>query len=77
MSPNLSAADHDRRRPGVNHLAFRGGSRDAVDALMEAAVGHGWSPLYAERYPHAGGADHHACWLEDARGFKVEVVAEV
>ena len=75
-SPNLSSPDHDRRRPGVNHLAFRGGGRDAVDALMAAAVGHGWSPLYADRYPHAGGADHYAGWLEDARGFKVEVVAE-
>ncbi|MFE6734267.1 VOC family protein [Microbacterium sp. NPDC057650] len=74
-SPNLTAAEHDRRRAGVNHLAFHGGSREAVDALMADAAGHGWHPLYMERYPHAGGADHYAGWLENAAGFKIEVVA--
>lgn len=36
----------------------------------------GWAPLYAERYPHAGGPDHYAAYLEDAFGHKVEVVAD-
>lgn len=75
-SPNLTASEHDRRRPGVNHLAFRGGSKDAVAAVMDAAAAHGWEQLYSERYPHAGGADHYAGWLENATGFKVEVVAD-
>ena len=75
-SPNLAGTSHDRRRPGVNHLAFEGGSRAAVDALMADAVAHGWRPLYHDRYPHAGGPDHYAGWLENAAGFKVEVVAE-
>ncbi|MDR2997343.1 MAG: glyoxalase [Microbacterium sp.] len=74
-SPNLTSAEHDRRRAGLNHLAFHGGSRDAVDALITDAALHGWRPLYAERYPHAGGAEHYAGWLENAAGFKVEVVA--
>ena len=74
-SPNMSSADHDRRRPGVNHLAFHGGSSAQVDALIRAAPAHGWTPLYADRYPHAGGEDHYAGWLENAAGFKVEVVA--
>ncbi|REJ07628.1 glyoxalase [Microbacterium bovistercoris] len=74
-SPNLSDGEHDRRRPGVNHVAFHGGSQKAVDALMADAPARGWQPLYAERYPHAGGADHYAGWLENAAGFKVEVVA--
>lgn len=74
-SPNLSAEEHDRRRPGVNHLAFRGGARGEVDALMKAATAHGWHPLYHERYPNAGGAEHYAGWLENAAGFKVEIVA--
>ncbi|QMU97677.1 DUF2785 domain-containing protein [Microbacterium esteraromaticum] len=74
-SPTLSADRHDRRRPGVNHLAFHGGSRGEVDALMEVAPQHGWSPLYADRYPHAGGEAHYAGWLENSAGFKVEVVA--
>ena len=75
-SPNLSAVDHDRRRPGVNHLALWGGSRTEVDAVMSVAAAHGWQPLYGDRYPHAGGPDHYAGWLENAEGFKVEIVAE-
>ncbi|MDO8147398.1 VOC family protein [Isoptericola sp. b515] len=67
-SPNLSAADHDRRRAGMNHLAFDGGTSDQVDALMAAGPAHGWTPLYGERYPHAGGPDHYAGWLENAAG---------
>jgi catechol 2,3-dioxygenase-like lactoylglutathione lyase family enzyme len=76
-SPNLTDAEHDRRRAGVNHLAFRGGSRAAVDAVMAEGPDHGWTPLYAERYPHAGGPDHYAGWLENSDGFKVEIVADV
>ncbi|HWS51249.1 MAG TPA: VOC family protein [Microbacterium sp.] len=75
-SPNVSAADHDRRRPGVNHLAFWGGTRSEVDALMAAAPRHGWRRLYDARYPHAGGPDHYAGWVENSAGFKVEIVAE-
>ncbi|MBF4551898.1 VOC family protein [Pseudoclavibacter sp. VKM Ac-2888] len=75
-SPNMSNAGHDRRRPGVNHLAFRGGSASVVDALVRSAPDNGWLPLYAERYPHAGGVDHYAGWLENSSGFKVEVVAD-
>lgn len=75
-SPNISAADHDRRRPGMNHLALRGGSPADVDAMISAAPFNGWRPLYQDRYPHAGGPDHYAGWLENAEGFKVEIVAE-
>lgn len=75
-SPNLTDAVHDRRRAGLNHLALHGGERIAVDALMAEAPAHGWRPLYAERYPHAGGKQHYAGWLENASGFKVEVVAD-
>ncbi|MBO9625880.1 MAG: VOC family protein [Microbacterium sp.] len=74
-SPNLSGTTHDRRAPGVNHLAFRAGAPDDVDAIMSAAAEHGWRPLYHERYPHAGGPDHYAGWLENAAGFKAEIVA--
>lgn len=43
---------------------------------MVAATSHGWTALYAERYPHAGGPDHYAGWLESSAGFKVELVAD-
>lgn len=75
-SPHLVDARHDRRRPGVNHLAFVVGGERAVDDIMRSAPAHGWAPLYGERYPHAGGPDHYAGWLENAGGFKVEIVAD-
>lgn len=75
-SPNLASTPHDRRAPGVNHLAFHGGAPAHVDAIMAAAPTNGWRPLYHERYPHAGGPDHYAGWLENAQGYKLEIVAD-
>jgi catechol 2,3-dioxygenase-like lactoylglutathione lyase family enzyme len=66
---------HDRRREGVNHLAFRGGSPEDVDRILSDAPAKGWTPLYQDRYPHAGGPDHYAGWIENASGFKAEIVA--
>lgn len=74
-SPNLAGTTHDRRAPGVNHLAFKAGTPSAVDAIMAVAPRHGWKPLYQDRYPHAGGPAHYAGWLENSSGFKAEVVA--
>lgn len=75
-SPNLTGSTHDRRSPGVNHLAFRAGGPGRVDELMADAPAHGWHPLYQDRYPHAGGPAHYAGWLENSGGFKAEVVAD-
>ncbi|MGQ4361001.1 VOC family protein [Streptomyces sp. SAS_272] len=66
---------HDRLRPGLNHLAFHAASPSALDALVAQAPGHGWRPLFAERYPHAGGPEHYAAYLENSDGFEVELVA--
>lgn len=74
--PAVSDAPHDRRLPGMNHIALNGGSSSDVDRIMGEAASHGWHPLYTARYPHAGGPDHYAGWLENSAGFKVEVVAE-
>lgn len=74
-SPALSVAEHDRRRPGLNHVAFHGGSRTDVDALVVEAVTHGWTVLFRDRHPFAGGADHYAAYLEDLDGYEVELVA--
>lgn len=73
--PHVRGTVHDRRLPGVNHLAFDGGTPADVDAMMHEASAHGWRPLYHDRYPHAGGPDHYAGWLENGDGFKAEVVA--
>ncbi|MGW0835331.1 VOC family protein [Streptomyces prunicolor] len=67
---------HDRMRPGLNHLAFHvDGGRAELDALVGAAAAHGWTPLFADRYPHAGGPEHCAAYMENEEGFEVELVA--
>jgi catechol 2,3-dioxygenase-like lactoylglutathione lyase family enzyme len=75
QSPALTADRHDRRRPGLNHLAFHIESRTLVDALVAQAPAHGWRLLFSDRHPHAGGEQHYAAYLEDTDGFEVELVA--
>ncbi|SNT21823.1 Catechol 2,3-dioxygenase [Streptosporangium subroseum] len=75
QSPALSADKHDRCRPGLNHLAFHVENRAMVDTLAERAPRHGWTLLFPERHPHAGGEHHYAAYLEDADGFEVELIA--
>lgn len=66
---------HERRRPGLNHVAFHAGTRAEVDAVVARAPEHGWSLLFADRHPYAGGPGHYAAYLEDVAGFEVELVA--
>lgn len=75
QSPALSDGLHDRQRPGLNHLAFHSGSRSETDRLVADAAGHGWTLLFGEDHPHAGGPDHYAGYLANADGFEVELVA--
>lgn len=75
QSPALAGDVHDRLAPGLNHLAFHGGTREEVDRIVEEAPANGWSILFPDRYPHAGGPDHYAAYLEDGDGYEVEVVA--
>jgi catechol 2,3-dioxygenase-like lactoylglutathione lyase family enzyme len=74
-SPALTADHHDRFRPGLNHLAFHAGSREQVDALAAEAPAHGWTPLFPDRYPHAGGPRHYAAYVTNTDGFEAELVA--
>jgi catechol 2,3-dioxygenase-like lactoylglutathione lyase family enzyme len=66
---------HERRRAGVNHLAFHAGTSADVERLTHAALADGWTLLFADRHPFAGGPDHVAAYLADAAGFEVELVA--
>ena len=66
---------YDRRRAGLNHLAVTA-DRSTVDRLIAAAgPGHGWTLLFADRHPHAGGPQTYAAYLAGPDGFEVEVVA--
>ncbi len=75
-SPALTAAEHERCRPGLNHLALHAGSRAELDELTAAAPRHGWSLLFADRHPFAGGPEHYATYLENEDGFEVELVSD-
>ncbi|MFF2851829.1 trifunctional class I SAM-dependent methyltransferase/NUDIX hydrolase/VOC family protein [Streptomyces sp. NPDC058001] len=75
QSPALTGATHDRLSPGLNHFALHAGSRAAVDALVREAPEHGWTLLFPERHPYAGGDAHYAAYLTDRQGYEVEVVA--
>jgi catechol 2,3-dioxygenase-like lactoylglutathione lyase family enzyme len=74
-SPDLAADTHERKRPGLNHLAFHVRGTAEVDALVAGAPEHGWSLMFPERHPHAGGLDQYAAYLENHDGFEVELVA--
>jgi alkylated DNA nucleotide flippase Atl1 len=74
--PDVLAGAHERRRAGVNHLAFHAGLRDLVDALVAEAPEHGWALLFADEHPYAGGPAHYAAYLESGSGFEVELVAD-
>jgi catechol 2,3-dioxygenase-like lactoylglutathione lyase family enzyme len=76
QSPALTAAGHDRLRPGLNHLAFHAGDRARVDALTAEAPARGWTLLFPQTHPYAGGPDHYAAYLASTDGFEVELVAD-
>lgn len=75
QSPAVTAP-HDRMRAGLNHLAFRVETREELDRLRTGCGEHGWTELFAEDYPHAGGPDHTALFVENAQGFEVEIVVD-
>jgi hypothetical protein len=70
----MTAASHDRCAPGLNHLAFHV-SRDSIDSITADAAEHGWTLMFADRHPYAGGPEHYASYLENEDGFEVELVA--
>ncbi|MFC7402612.1 reverse transcriptase-like protein [Citricoccus sp. GCM10030269] len=74
--PDVASGGHDRLRPGLNHVAFRAGSRADVDALVEAATQRGFTLMFSDRHPFAGGRSHYAAYLEAPGGFQVELVAD-
>lgn len=76
QSPAMSAARHDRLRPGLNHLAFHAGARKEVDELTAAAPAHGWTLLFADSHPYAGGDGHYAAYLANSDGYEVELIAD-
>jgi hypothetical protein len=75
QSNDLTATEHDRCRPGLNHLALNATSREHVDTIVAKAEANGWTLMFADRHPYAGGPDHYAAFLHNEDGFEVEIVA--
>ncbi|MGL5911763.1 MAG: VOC family protein, partial [Phycicoccus sp.] len=48
QSVDMLGGEHERARPGLNHLAFHAGDRAHVDALTTEAPEHGWTLLFAD-----------------------------
>jgi catechol 2,3-dioxygenase-like lactoylglutathione lyase family enzyme len=74
-SPARAPGGHDRMRAGLNHLALHAGSRNSLDALVNEAPAFGWTLMFPDKHPWAGGPEHYAAYLEDRDGFEVELVA--
>ncbi|MFF3020037.1 VOC family protein [Streptomyces sp. NPDC057939] len=74
-SSALTTSRHDRCAPGLNHLAFHAGTPERIDLLTAKARENGWTLLFPDRHPHAGGTHQHAAYLESRDGFEIELVA--
>ena len=75
QSPAMTGDQHDRCRPGLNHLAFHVQDAPTVEALATESAEHGWRLMFPDRHPHAGGRENYAAYLENDDGFEVELVA--
>ncbi|MEV5967862.1 VOC family protein [Kribbella sp. NPDC051952] len=75
QSPAMSSAEHDRMRPGMNHLALNAAGRAEVDGIVAEAPKHGWTLMFADRHPYAGGPQHYAAFLHNTDGYELEIVA--
>jgi len=75
QSSDMLTGPHDRRRPGLNHLAFHAGDRACVDAITAEASHHGWTLLFPDKHPHAGGSDTYGSYLSNTDGYEVELTA--
>jgi catechol 2,3-dioxygenase-like lactoylglutathione lyase family enzyme len=71
----LDDVPYHRCRPGLNHLAFHGESREQIDHLTLELEERGIKILYKDRHPYAGGPDYYAVFFEDPDRIKVELVA--
>lgn len=73
--PEHVVAGYHRKRVGLNHLAFSVSSRAQVDEVARWVKANGYTLLYEDRHPYAGGPNYYAVFCEDPDRFKLEVVA--
>jgi len=66
---------YHRCRPGLNHLAFDGGSKEFVDKVTLKLREMNVKLLYEDKHPYAGGEGYYAVYFEDPDRMKVEITA--
>ena len=67
---------YHRCRVGLNHLAFHA-TKKKVDEITVKLAQKGYSLLYKEKHPYAGGPNYYAVFFEDPDRIKVELVATI
>jgi catechol 2,3-dioxygenase-like lactoylglutathione lyase family enzyme len=67
---------YNRRKTGLNHLAFHCSTRTFVDQLTIELTERNIDILYKDKHPFAGGPNYYAVFFEDPDRIKVEVVAD-
>lgn len=65
---------HSRLRPGMNHIAFHVDGATALQAIVDAAGAHGWTPLSGDS-AHPLEGTQTAAYLENEDGFEVELIS--
>ncbi len=65
---------YNRKKTGLNHLAFHCSSRQFVDTLTKELKKRNITILYADQHPFAVAPDYYAVFFEDPDRIKVEVV---
>ena len=50
-------------------------TRAELDAIVAEAGTHGWTLMFADRHPYAGGPQHYAAFLHNQDGYELEIVA--
>ena len=58
----------------MNHLALTT-SRSRVDSGAASCEALGWTLMFTDRHPRAGGPAHYAALLVDDDGYELELVA--
>ncbi|PTX64239.1 glyoxalase/bleomycin resistance protein/dioxygenase superfamily protein [Melghirimyces profundicolus] len=72
--PGFAEGGFHRKRPGLNHIAFQAGSREAVDRAADFLRKRKISLLYGSPGQFHGSIEYYAVFFEDPFRLKLEVV---
>ena len=65
---------YDRRRTGLNHLAFHMSSKNRIDEMALKIELKGFKILFDDKYRKGITADPYSIFFEDPDGIKIELV---